>query len=102
MAKKVENKIAKISEKETLTYSELIMSCVKFPNIVEGQPQGYDYETLKKIQRVDNVIGIDKLTLDFTFEDADFDFVKSKVQSMSWGVYSTELIDFVTYIIELK
>jgi len=102
MAKKIENKIAKISDKETLTYGELIMTCVKSPTISNGQPQGYDYETLKKIKRVDDVIGTDKLVKEYSFEDADYEFIKSKVQSMNWGIYSAELINFITYILELK
>lgn len=102
MAKKIENKIAKINEKESLTYGELIMTCVKSPLIINGQPQGYDYESLKKIKRVDDVIGSDKLITDYSFEDADFEFVKSKVQSMPWGIYSVEILNFVTYILEIK
>lgn len=102
MAKEVENKSAKINGKESIMYGELIMSCVKSPIIINGQNQGYDYETLKKIQRVDNVIETDKITQKFTFEDADFDFIKEKVKSMQWGIYSPDIIDFVTYIVELK
>lgn len=102
MAKKIENKIAVLNKEYSQTYGELIMTCVKTPLIVQGQPQGYDYETLKKIQRVDSVIGTDKLVKEYSFEDADFEFLKSKVSGMSWGIYSSELIDFVTYIVELK
>lgn len=102
MAKKIDNKIAKISEAETLTYGELIMICVKSQTIINGQPQGYDYETLKKIKRVDDVIGADKLVTKYSFEDADFDFIKSKVQAMPWGAYSVEIIKFITYILEIK
>ena len=100
--KTIQNKVAKISEAETLTYGELIMTCVKSPNMTQGQPQGLDYETLKKIQRIDKVIGTDKLTENFDFEDSDFEFLKGKVQSMTWGIYSVALIDFVTHVIETK
>lgn len=93
MAKKIENKLIQITEKESATYGELIMTCVK------SVERGYDYETLKKIKRVDDVINDG---LEFTFEDADFEFIKSKVQSMQWGVYSNEILNFITYIIELK
>mgnify|MGYP003660178648 CR=1 FL=1 len=102
MAKQIENKIAKITETETLTYGDLVMMCVKSPTISNGQPQGYDYETLKKIKRVDDVIGTDKLVKEYSFEDADFEFIKTKVQAMNWGVYSVEIINFITYIVELK
>lgn len=92
--RKIENKFAKLSETESVTYGELIMTCVK------NQPNGFDYETLKKVQRVDDVIGKDKLSESFEFEDSDYDFIKQKVKDMKWGIFSVELINFVKYIIE--
>lgn len=99
--RKIVNKVVKFSEKDSATYGELIMTCVKSPELNgQGQPQGYDYETLKKIKRVDDVIGTDKLKDEFEFEDSDFEFIKRKVNSTPWNIYSTELIDFIEYVVK--
>lgn len=102
MAKEIPNKIANITPGQTPTYGELIMSCVKQPGMINGQLLPLDYETIKKIKRIDDVIGNDKLVEKYEFEDADYEFVKSKVQSMGWGLYSPEIIKFVDTVLEAK
>lgn len=96
--KTVENKTAKLSEQETLTYGEMIMLVVKTPTMGHNGPLPLAYDDLKKIQRVDKVIGKDKLQKEFVFEDADYDFVKEKLAKMSWGYYNEEFISFTDFI----
>lgn len=98
MAKIIENREAKISDEQTLTYGEMIMLVVKTPTMVNGQPLSLDYDTLKKIYRVDKVIGSDKLQKKFVFEDADYDYIKMKLSTMTWGFYNEEFILFTDYI----
>ncbi len=94
----IENKLAKMNEKVNITYGELIMNCVKAQNIIQGQPQPLNYDMLKKIAKVDSVIGENKLKKSFDFEDSEYDFIKEKVKAMPWGFYSKEFITFTDYI----
>lgn len=94
----IENKKVVVNEATTFTYGELIMTCVKAQQIIQGQPQPISYDTLKKISKVDDVIGTNKLTKSYDFEDADYEFIKEKVKAMPWAFYHKEFLIFTDYI----
>lgn len=102
MAKSIVNKTVSLNEKEEITYGELMMTCVKAQAVINGVPQGFTYDNLKSIGRVDDIISKDKTKPKFTFEDSDYEFIKKKVQSMKWGYYSRVLIEFSNDIINVK
>ncbi len=106
MAKTIENKTVKISDginpMVDVTYGELILTAVKAPSVINGQQQPLDYDGLKKIQRVDNVVGTDKVQKEYVFEDADYDFIKEKVTKMNWAFYHEEFINFTDCINGVK
>ena len=101
--KTIENKLIKLNENETITYGEMIMTAVTTLQVnQQGQPIPLQYDDLKKIQRVDSVIGKDKQVQEYQFEDSDFEFVKSKVIDMRWAFYNPEFIKFTDCIKEAK
>ncbi len=81
------------------SYAELIFSACKRPSRPD---QGYSYDELKSIGKIDDVTTKGLKAEILEFEDSDFDFVKERVKTMSWNIYDKELINFVTYIIELS
>ena len=91
--KTVLNKKQTIGSQQEITYSELIMSVVKSTNANEG----FSYDTLKKIGRVDKIAG-DKTKKKLEFEDSDFDFIKEKLANMKWAFFDQVFIDFTEYI----
>ena len=98
MSRTVKNNLYVISPQETLSCGELIMMKVKQLPVINGQVQPLQYDDLKKIQRVDDIIGEDKLTPSFKFEDADYDFIIAKVNSGGWPFYSKGFIEFSEFI----
>lgn len=90
--KTIIDKEIKVQGSDTLIYySELIMTVVKSMN----QNEGFNYDTLKKIQRVDEVC---QKKGEMKFEDSDFDFIKEKLANMKWAFFDKVFIDFTEYI----
>jgi DhnA family fructose-bisphosphate aldolase class Ia len=95
MAKKIINTITKLDGENT-TYGEIIMLAVKAPDIRDnGTAVGIDYDKMKQIKRIDDIIGTDKLKQDFVFEDSDFKFVVEKLKKTGWTGYDPALITVI-------
>ena len=88
--KQIENKEIAILN-TTQTYKDLIMSCV-----TTIPKDGFNYQLNKKIERIEKALEGDKPKYDI--EDADFEFLKSKVMEMSWAIYDKKLTAFQDYI----
>lgn len=97
----IENRTATLNEVSKFTYGEMIMTCVKAQQVINGQAQPITYDNLKKIEKIDNVIGENKSKKSFDFEDSDYEFLKDKVLAMPWAVYHKEFILFTDYIKDL-
>lgn len=91
------NEITKIVD---YSYGELILLSIKRPD----NPQtGYSYDEIKQIDRVK--IAIDKIEKDvqeIIVEDSDYEFIKKKVGTMTWGVPSIEFLNFKEFIDSIK
>lgn len=88
--KQIENKQIQILN-QTQQYKDLIMSCITIT-----PKEGFNYQLNKKIERVEKVLEGNKPKFDI--EDADFEFLKSKVMEMSWAIYDRQLTAFQDYI----
>ncbi len=110
MAKKVENKKIAISIEgyadgalkeislET-TYFELIYGACKRPS----DPQsGFTWDDIEKINRIREYYEKSKEANTVSVEDADIDFIISRVKSNKWNSIDVKLLDFKKYIEALK
>lgn len=80
------------------SYSDLIMICVKRPS----NPQiGFSYDEIKSIDRVKKAIDEQKQE-QIELHEVDYDFLKSKVDSMSWGLPAIEFVEFREFIKDVK
>ena len=82
----------KIREK---TYGELMELCVKVP-----PQQGFTRDTMKQSLKLSPIL-LDN-TDEFQIEDADFIFIKQRVNEMGWGVSDQGIVDFIDYINSIK
>jgi hypothetical protein len=78
---------------EEKNYCDLIDICVKVT-----PKEGFDYNLMESISRIDAALKGQKSKKTVDLEDSDFEFVKSKVLAMQWGVYDEGLFSFVKYI----
>lgn len=79
------------------SYAKLIMDCIKRPS----SNAGFTYDEIESISKVKKAIAEEKEG-QISLEDADFNFVKVKVASMTWGVPSEEFLKFKKYIESVK
>ena len=106
MAKKVENKKIAIAietfvdgaikeiELQT-TYFELIYGACKRPS----DPQsGFTWDDIEKINRVKDYYDAAKEKDEVSVEDADINFIVSRVKSNKWNSIDKKLLDFKKYI----
>ena len=88
--KTITNKTVELLGKD-VTYAELLRAC----NDVAPE-KGWTNSEQKKSLRVDTAL--DKATDTIELEDADFDYIKPKVSTMTWALKSQVLVDFTDYI----
>lgn len=94
--KTLENKKVKVAGKDT-TYSALINDVLNY----KPESAGFSNEYQRKAFRVLDVT--DKSEMDtFSIEDADFEFLKTAVNNVSWGILDRELLAFTEYINSIK
>jgi hypothetical protein len=87
-----------IDEPVETSYFKMIEECCNRP----GSPQsGFTYDEMKSIDRVKTSINNAEKGV-ANFEDSDFSFIKSRVETNTWRVASIEFINFVDYIKEIK
>lgn len=82
-----------------LTYGKLILDCSDKP---ENAQQGFTTEDIRKITKVEKIIKTHENETQIKFEDADFEFIKKRVENMTWRFRKSELVEFVDYIKSLK
>lgn len=93
-----QGKIVSDTKSDSISYAELIDICIKV-----SPPGGLSYDAMKKISRVEPGVGKENRDVEvIELEDADFDFVKEKVKSMTWAFYHKEFVNFQEYIEQLK
>lgn len=107
MAKKVENRKVVISieqfvplkglqdvETET-TYFELIYGACKRPS----DPQsGYTWDDIEKINRIKEYYEKSKDNSEINVEDADYEFIMSRIKTNKWNTIDKNLLDFKKYM----
>ncbi len=91
--KEVVNKTVLMEGQPQTDYKELIDISIK--QQVEG---GFDYDTIDKILRVRKQMKHLSQANTFDLEDADFTFVKDKVNSIRWNIADEALLEFRNYI----
>ncbi len=103
MSRTIENKVKDLSPTISETYGDWIMLIVKTPRVVNGQAQPINYDDLKKIKRVDDVVTGDKLKQKFIFEDSDYDFIKERLtaSTFGWPYYHKFFLEFTEYLIDV-
>lgn len=82
-----------------LSYGKLILDC---SDRGSNSQTGFTTEDIRKISKVEKVIKTHENENKIKMEDADFEFVKEKVRTMTWKYRKMELVDFVDYIKSLK
>ena len=65
-------------------------------------PGGFDATSIRKIIRIEDAISNMKDKSVLILEDADYDFLKSKVDSSKWGTPHRDILDFIDSITEAK
>jgi hypothetical protein len=83
------------TENETLTYSSLITAVLNVPP--QGGYSAQDIETRIKIRAV-----MKESNGEILLEDSDFSYLKGLVKNMRWGIEHQDLLNFCTYIENLK
>jgi hypothetical protein len=97
----IENGVSKVVASHT-TYGETIF------NIIKNSENGFNYEEFRKVARVEDAWrkvkdehNEGKVPV-ICLEDADYEYVLSRVNNMKWAFYDRQLIDFVDYIRAVK
>jgi len=74
-----------------ISYADLMKEQLKV-----APKEGFSYELMSKIGRV-----LPKLEANgkkIELEDADFEFLKEKIVTATWGMYSPEFVKMIDYI----
>lgn len=82
-----------------LTYGKLILDC---SDRASNPQTGFSTDEIRKINKIEKVVKTHEDKEHLKFEDADFEFLKEKVSTMTWRFRKTELVEFVDYIKSLK
>lgn len=80
-----------VEEEISQTYMELIFSSCNRPSNPHG---GYTWDDIEKISRIENYLKKSKDADFIEIEDADFDFIKSRILTNIWGTADRRLLDF--------
>lgn len=93
----VDNQGAQVPLKKT--YMDLVfIAC----NREEFEGKGFVYEDMKQIDRIEELKDKSEKKRKVDIEDADFAFIKNRVETMRWGIRSKEITKFIEHIKSIK
>lgn len=88
-----------VEEKVSQTYMELIFGACNRPTNPQG---GYTWNDIEKISRIEKYSKDAKPDDIIEIEDADFDFIKSRIMSNVWGTSDSKLLEFKNDLDSIK